>query len=94
MTLASTIAIAAVAVSAFVLFRWMRRPVQRTRPEVINLIERALESGGDSTWDDFVSVRVADPELDTIRRRCLKVNLAPKAQFDATLRAILSEFKS
>ena len=57
------------------------------------MIQSALETGGDSKWDDFVSVRIADPELDTIRRRCLEVNLAPEAQFDATLRAILSELK-
>ena len=93
MTLTFAIVIAALAGSAFVLFRWNMLPVQRTRTEVIKVIQSALETGGDSKWDDFVSVRIADPELDTIRRRCLEVNLAPEAQFDATLRAILSELK-
>jgi hypothetical protein len=90
----SAIAVAAVAGGAFVLFRWMRWPVRRTRTGVIKLIKSALETGGDSKWDDFVSVKIADPELETIRRRCLEVNLAPKAQFEATLNAILSELKS
>ena len=94
MTLTFTIAIAALAGGAFVLFRWIRRPVQRTRTEVIKMIKSAVETGGDSKWDDFVSVRIADPELETIRRRCLEVNLAPKAEFNARLHAILSELKS
>lgn len=94
MTLTFTIAIAALAGGAFGLFRWIRRPVQRTRTEVIKMIEGALENGGDSEWDNFLSVKIADPELETIRRRCLGVNLAPKAEFDRTLHTILSELKS
>lgn len=88
------IAIAAIVGGAFILFRRMRGPVQRTRTDVIELIKSAIETGGDSRWDDFVSVRIADPELEAIRSRCAEVNLAPKAQFDATLHSILSELKS
>ena len=94
MTLTSIVAIATIAGGAFVLFRLTRRPVQRSRMEVIKMIKSALETGGDSEWDDFVSVRIADPELETIRLRCLQVNLAPKAQFDATLHAILVELRA
>lgn len=45
--------------------------VRRTRTEVAGIIERFLEgAGGLSNFDDFCSVRIADPELDAIRIRC------------------------
>jgi hypothetical protein len=93
MTLTSFAVVATIA-GFLVLIRWVRRPVQRSRTEVIHFIECALKTGGDSNWDDFVSVRIADPELETIRLKCLDVNFAPEAQFNATLQSILSELKA
>ena len=70
------------------------RPMRRTRGEVISILESALISGGDSGFDDFVSVPIVDSELESIRRKCSDVTLAPKKVFDDTLRAALAELRA
>jgi hypothetical protein len=43
-----------------------------TRAAVADVIEQFLDgTGGEWDWDDFCSVRIADPELDAIRIRCI-----------------------
>jgi hypothetical protein len=32
-------------------------------------------TGGKWDWDDFISSPIADPELDKIRKRCVKLDL-------------------
>ena len=45
--------------------------VHYTKAEVATIIEQFLDgSGGRWDWDEFTSCRIADPELDAIRRRC------------------------
>ncbi|MCU1285291.1 MAG: hypothetical protein JWO13_1641 [Acidobacteriales bacterium] len=76
------------------IFGWLNhRPVKRSRSEVRAFIESALVIGGGSAWDDFVSIRISDPALESIRLQCLNVNLSPKSDFDETLRRILSELE-
>lgn len=75
------------------LFSLRSRRVHRTRAGVIGILERGLATGGDSQWDDFVSVRIAEPELEAVRLRCLEVNLAPKAAFEQTLRKVIAELR-
>jgi hypothetical protein len=42
-----------------------------TKAEVADIIERFLEgNGGQWDWDDFLSIPIADPELDEVRQRC------------------------
>jgi hypothetical protein len=77
------------------LFWWIHhRPIRRTRPEVIDLIKRALITGGDPAWDEFVSVKILDPELEAVRQKCSSVTLEPKQTFDKTLRQILGELQT
>ena len=77
------------------MFRWLRsRPIGRTRPEVIELIEQALIAGGDPAWDDFISIEILDPELEAVRQKCSTVNLEPKKVFDDTLYQILAQLKT
>lgn len=50
-------------------------PRHTTRTEVANTIEEFLDgTGGRWAWDDFCSERIADPELDAIRERCISVH--------------------
>lgn len=70
------------------------RSVLRTRNEVISILESALISGGDSDFDDFVSVPIADPELESIRLMCSEVILAPKGVFEHRLQAALAELRA
>ena len=45
--------------------------VRYTKAEVADLIERFLDGGGGKwDWDDFLSIPIADPELDEVRQRC------------------------
>jgi hypothetical protein len=45
--------------------------VRLTREEVADIIEAFLNgTGGRWDWDDFCSIRIKDPDLDAIRRRC------------------------
>jgi hypothetical protein len=76
-------------------FQWLHsRPIRRTRPEVIELVERALITGGDSAWDDFISIKIMDPELEVVRQKCSNANLEPKKVFEETLREILAQLRT
>ena len=49
--------------------------VKRNRAEVAGIIEQFLDgTGGRWDWDDFTSMRVADPKLDAIRVRCVELH--------------------
>lgn len=61
------------------------KPLHRTASKVANILESALASGGDEGFDDFVSVKIAEPELESVRQKCLDVTLAPKDVFERTL---------
>jgi hypothetical protein len=73
-------------------FIWANnRRVHRTREEVITFLQGALQTGGNSSWDDFVSVRIAEPELEAVRVKCCEVNLSSEAAFNQTLQSLLVE---
>ena len=43
--------------------------------DVANIIERFIEGKGTEwEWDDFISIRIHDSELDKIRTRCLQLD--------------------
>ena len=48
--------------------------VNLTAAEVAQEIRTFLAGSGPSEWDDFLSVRIKDPYLDAIRRRCISVH--------------------
>jgi hypothetical protein len=52
---------------------WIENVADRyTKAEVADIIERFLDGGGGAwDWDDFLSIRIADPELDGVRQRCI-----------------------
>ena len=63
----------AIVVALFLLFT---SKAQRSRQEVIDYIEHHINgTGGPWDWDDFTSVRIADPILDTARTECLRIEL-------------------
>jgi hypothetical protein len=57
-------------------------------------MEQALITGGDPAWDDFISIKILDTELEAVRQKCSNVNLEPKKVFDETLRQILAQLKT
>lgn len=51
------------------------RPLERTREEVAEILEARIAPGGDGpVWDAFLSIPIADPDLDAIRRECLELD--------------------
>lgn len=48
-----------------------RQKVQSSPAQVAETLERFLSgTGTDHEWDDFISIPLADPELEAISRRC------------------------
>ena len=46
------------------------RPIRRTPDEVAAYLRDFIQgTGGDWDWDDFVSIPIADPKLESIRAR-------------------------
>jgi hypothetical protein len=49
--------------------------VRLTPEEVADIIETFLDgTGGRWDWDDFCSIRIKDPDLDAVRRRCVDLH--------------------
>ena len=50
----------------------LSKPVQRTRGEVADTIEKFISGTcPDMEWDEFSCVRIADSRLDEIRKTCV-----------------------
>jgi hypothetical protein len=65
---------------------------KRAATKVASCIKDFLDgTGGDWDWDDFVSLPIADPRLEDIRRRAAAVDLPTNDEGEATLRALLAE---
>jgi hypothetical protein len=48
--------------------------MKRTPEEVANAIEKFVNGAGDQwAWDGFISIRIDDPELEAIRKRCVAI---------------------
>lgn len=68
------------------------RPHKRTADEVARYLRGFLEdTGGDWDWDDFTSIPLADPGLESIRERAARVELPLTEEGRTTLLALLAE---
>jgi hypothetical protein len=63
-----------IAAMAYGLWRINRRPVRHSATEVAAML-RSLLGGttGSREWAYFMSVRMADPRLESIRKRCVEL---------------------
>jgi hypothetical protein len=78
--------------------------MKMTRTEVADKIDAFVNGkGGKWDWDDFVAIRLSDPELDAIRQKCVSVReeYPPTTPGDycspagmEALRGILSELRA
>jgi hypothetical protein len=89
----------------FVVQRLGLGAVNRTRQEVVNILQSyldAADSSYDPSWEDFVSVPIRDPELDAVRQRLLQLESTHSRtrpedflqQWKAALRQALRELGS
>jgi len=68
------------------------RPRKRSSKEVTRYLRAFLDaSGGEWDWDDFTSIPLADPTLESIRQRAASVELPISEEGRRTLRALLAE---
>jgi hypothetical protein len=67
-------------------------PLGRTTREVIALLTGFLDGTDDRAWDEFESVPIADPFLESIRRRA--VPMGPPNADEEGLRLLLAELRS
>jgi hypothetical protein len=68
------------------------RPAKRTAEEVAQYLRGFLNDSGDEwDWDDFTSVPLSDPNLESIRRRAASVELPVTEEGRRTLVALLGE---
>ena len=53
-----------------------RRRNKLALSDVVNIIERHADgTEGPYDWDEFTSVPIADPRLDEVRRRCIRLDV-------------------
>jgi hypothetical protein len=65
---------------------------KRTATEVATYLRNFVNGGGGEwDWDDFISVPIANAELEDIRRRAAAIELPPTDEGVATLRKLLEE---
>jgi hypothetical protein len=68
------------------------RPHKRTAEEVARYLRDFLEdSGGEWDWDDFTSISLADPGLESIRQRAASIALPISHEGRHALLALLAE---
>jgi hypothetical protein len=68
------------------------KPKKRTPAEVAGFIRDFLEcAGGDWDWDDFTSVRIENPELETIRHAADMIPLPINDEARERLKALLAK---
>ena len=68
------------------------KPIDRAPDEVVRLLRDFHDgTGHDDDWDDFVSVPIADPRLESIRERAWGLNLPVDAKGFGELKLFLEE---
>jgi hypothetical protein len=63
-----------IAAMAYFLWRINRRPVRHSATEVASVLTSLLNgTTGTREWAYFISVHIADPRLESIRKRCAEL---------------------
>ena len=65
---------------------------ERSAAEVATYLHNYIEGGGGEwDWDDFMSLPIADPQLDDIRLKAIEVTAPDTEEAPTVLRQLLSE---
>ena len=83
-------------VLALRLLMWpFERPLERTADEVADYLRDFLDNtSGDWDFDDFTSIPIADPRLESIRIRVGRVQEPMSEEGSEALRSLLSEVEA
>ena len=75
-----------------ILIKPFEKPAKVSADEVVTYLRDFLEgTGGAWDWDDFISIQIADPRLEAIRKRAFALRLPPQDEDLALLKDLLSE---
>ena len=75
-----------------ILIKPFEKPARVSADDVVTYLRDFLEgTGGEWDWDDFISIEIADPQLEAIRKRACALRLPPQDEDLALLRGLLSE---
>ena len=67
------------------------KPAKRTPAEVAGFIRNFMnDTGGDWDWDDFTSVPIANPELETMRHEAEMIALPVTMEGQRQLKVLLA----
>ncbi len=76
-------------------FAIFSKPSKLTASEVVEYLSEFInDKGGQWDWDNFISVEIADPALESIRARAAMVELPLNNEGRKVLRQLLSEAES
>ncbi len=63
-----------IAAMAYGLWRINRRPIRHSATEIASVLTSLLNgTTGSREWAYFISVRIQDPRLESIRKRCVEL---------------------
>jgi hypothetical protein len=74
-----------------IVISFFEKPLSRSPEEMADLMEQSL-AGDDMAWDRLISVPVADPRLEAIRKRCSR--LETRAEINEVLRGFINELRT
>ena len=87
--------VAALVVQLFVRLFGLKNSADLTPDDVEGYLQNFIDgSGGSWDWDDFTSIPITDPSLETIRREAELVQLPVDEAGDAKLRELLARVRS
>ena len=78
-------------VLAKIVFFFFEKPLDRSPGEMAELMEQTL-AGDDMAWDRLISIPVANPRLEAIRKQCL--NLKSEPEIRETLSGFIHDLRS
>ena len=87
----AAILLAPILIPIAIIAGFFSKPIQRTPAEVEGFIRDFIEgTGGEWDWDDFTSVSIANPELESIRQDADLIVLPVTPEGEEELRRLLA----
>jgi len=71
------------------------KPIDRSAQAVLEIIEDFInDEGGPYDWDDFISIKISDPQLENIRKQAANIHLPLTEEGCETLKYLRSKVKN
>lgn len=84
------VVLAPVAVPVALIARFAERPMERSADEVAAYLRARMEGVVLDGWDEFLSIRIADPQLEDIRARAAAIAASTQSDEQMELRFLVA----